>query len=198
MTYAPTHVYSYFFFFFANFKFISVSLIRLVGLLDSYFVDLGTGGKEWLGFPDLWSGQKPWWNWYLTPVVNFDEVRGAKLAKSTLLTSSLVPLGLFRSFKVCPDGKEREWGAESNGKLPHLFTPSKTATLVSKFAGEDLPLDRTAVLGPEFAMKDLPLGRTLWWWLRSTYLEYTLLLLLIYVLGRQHFRSLAPVMSDFW
>ena len=32
------------------------------------------GGKAWLGFPDLWSGQKPWWNWYLTPVVNFVEV----------------------------------------------------------------------------------------------------------------------------
>ena len=35
----------------------------------------------------------------------------------------------------------REWGAvDSNGKLPHLFIPSKTATLVPDFAGEDLPL----------------------------------------------------------
>ena len=41
---------------------------------------------------------------------------------------------------------KREWGAESNGKLPHLFIPSKTATLV-----------------PAFAVKDLPLGRTHWW-----------------------------------
>ena len=39
---------------------------------------------------------------------------------------------------------EREWGVDSNGKLPHLFIPSKTATLV-----------------PEFAVKDLPLGRKL-------------------------------------
>ena len=31
------------------------------------------GGEGWLGYPDLWSGQKPWWNWYLTPVVNFGE-----------------------------------------------------------------------------------------------------------------------------
>ena len=29
---------------------------------------------------------------------------------------------------------EREWGAESNRKLPHLFIPSKTATLVPEFA----------------------------------------------------------------
>ena len=52
----------------------------------------------------------------------------------------------------------REYGAESNGKLPHLFIPSKTATLVPEFAVEDLPLSRTAALVPEFAVKDLPLG----------------------------------------
>ena len=56
---------------------------------------------------------------------------------------------------------KREWGAESNGKLPHLFIPSKTATLVPEFAVEDLPLDRAAVLVPAFSVKDLPLGRTL-------------------------------------
>ena len=54
---------------------------------------------------------------------------------------------------------KREWGAENNGKLPHLFIPSKTATLVPEFAVEDLPLDRTATLVPAFAVKDLPLVR---------------------------------------
>ena len=47
---------------------------------------------------------------------------------------------------------KREWGAESNGKLPHLYILSKTATLVPKFAVEDLPLDRTATLVPAFAV----------------------------------------------
>ena len=56
---------------------------------------------------------------------------------------------------------KREWGAESNWKLPHLFIPGKTATLVPEFAVEDLPLGRTAALVLEFAVKDLPLGRTL-------------------------------------
>ena len=56
---------------------------------------------------------------------------------------------------------KRGWGAESNGKLPHLFIRSKTATVVPKFSVEDLSLGRTAALVPEFAMKDLPLGRTL-------------------------------------
>ena len=42
-----------------------------------------------------------------------------------------------------------EWGAEGNGKLQHLFIPSKTATFVSEFAVEDLSLSRTAVLVPE-------------------------------------------------
>ena len=56
---------------------------------------------------------------------------------------------------------KREWGAESNEKLPHLFIPSKTATYVPEFAIEDLPLGRIAALVPEFAVKDLSLGRSL-------------------------------------
>ena len=56
---------------------------------------------------------------------------------------------------------KEEWDAESNGKLPHLLIPSKTATSVPEFAMEDLRLGRIAALVPEFAAKDLPLGRTL-------------------------------------
>ena len=51
---------------------------------------------------------------------------------------------------------KREWDAESNGKLPHLFIPSKTATLVPEFAVEYLPLGRAAALVPEFAVKTYP------------------------------------------
>ena len=64
-------------------------------------------GEGWLGFPDLLSGLKPWWNIYLTSVVNFGEVRKAQLAKSTLLTSTFVPLGCYQIFNICPDAKER-------------------------------------------------------------------------------------------
>ena len=56
---------------------------------------------------------------------------------------------------------KREWGAESNGKVPHLSIPSKTADWVPEFAVEDLPLSRTAAMVPEYAVKDLPLGRIL-------------------------------------
>ena len=38
---------------------------------------------------------------------------------------------------------KREWGVEINGKLWQLFISSKTVTLVSEFAVEDLPLGRT-------------------------------------------------------
>ena len=55
---------------------------------------------------------------------------------------------------------KREWGTESNWKLPHLFIPSKTATLLPEFAVEDLPLGTTATLVPAFAVKDLILDRT--------------------------------------
>ena len=56
---------------------------------------------------------------------------------------------------------KREWAAETNGKLPHLSIPSKTAARVPEFAVEDLPLSRTAALIPEFAVKYRPLGRIL-------------------------------------
>ena len=56
---------------------------------------------------------------------------------------------------------KRKWGAESNGKLPHIFIPSKAATWIPEFAMEYLPLGRIAALVPEFAVKDLPFGRTL-------------------------------------
>ena len=46
---------------------------------------------------------------------------------------------------------KRKWGAESNGRLPHLFIPSKTATLVPEFAVEDLPLGITESSVPAFA-----------------------------------------------
>ena len=56
---------------------------------------------------------------------------------------------------------KREWDAESNGKLPHLFIPSKTSIMVPEFAVKDLPLERTANFVPAFAVKRLPLGRTI-------------------------------------
>ena len=79
--------------------------------------------------------------------------------------------GIFSEFfKVCSEAKEKEWGAESNRKLLHLFIPSKTATLVPEFAVENLPLGITAVTVPEFAVKDLSLGTTpCWWWLYVGY-----------------------------
>ena len=57
------------------------------------------GGEGWLGLLDFWFGKKSWWNSYLTPVVNFGDVWRAQLAKSTLLTSTIVPLGYFQIFK---------------------------------------------------------------------------------------------------
>ena len=56
---------------------------------------------------------------------------------------------------------KKEWGAENNVKLPHLFIPDKTAALVPESAVEVLALGRTAAFVLEYAVKDLPLGRTL-------------------------------------
>ena len=67
--------------------------------------------------------------------------------------------GIFPDLLRSVQMLKREWGAESNAKLPHLFIPNKTATLVPEFAVEDLPLEWTAIMVPEFAVKDLSLGR---------------------------------------
>ena len=56
---------------------------------------------------------------------------------------------------------KRKWGKENKGKLPHLFIPSKTATLVPEFAVEDLSLDKTVTLVTGFAVKNLSFGGTL-------------------------------------
>ena len=75
--------------------------------------------------------------------MNFGEVRRAQLAKTTLLTSTLVLLGSFQIFLRSVQMLKSEWGAESNGELPHLFIPNKTAILVPELAVEGLPLGRT-------------------------------------------------------
>ena len=100
-----------------------------------------------LGFPDLWSGQKPWWNWYnYNPCAGF---RWSPVGPVSQIHNPHLHVGapriisdLIRPFQML----KRKWGAESNGKLPHLFIHSKSAVLV-----------------PALAVKDLPLGRTLWW-----------------------------------
>ena len=60
--------------------------------------------------------------------------------------------GIFSDLLRSVQMLKREWGAESNEKPPHLFIPSKTATLVPEFAVEDLPLGRAAALVPEFTV----------------------------------------------
>ena len=84
-------------------------------------------------------------------MVKFGEVQRAQLAKSTPHLHAGAPWissDLLRSVQML----KREWGAESNGKLPHLFIPSKTATLVPEFAVEDLPSGRTVALVLELAV----------------------------------------------
>ena len=71
--------------------------------------------------------------------------------------------GIFSYLLRSVQRLKREWGAESNGKLPHLFVPSKTAGLVPEFAVEDLPSTELHHWFLALAVKDLPLGRTLWY-----------------------------------
>ena len=84
--------------------------------------------------------------------------------------------GIFSNLVSSVQMLKREWGAESNGKLPHLSIHNKTAAFISEFTVEDLPLSRNAALIPEFTVKDLPLGRKLWWWYKFTTLKYVILI----------------------
>ena len=102
------------------------------------------GGEVWLGFPDLRSGQNPWWNWYLTSVVNFGEVWARQIHSPNLHAGTP---GIFSDLSTCVQMLKREWGAESNEKLLHLFIPRKTATFVPEFFSERPALEHNCDLG---------------------------------------------------
>ena len=61
--------------------------------------------------------------------------------------------GIFLDLLTSVQMLKRECGVASNGKLPHIFVPSNSSTLVREFELEDLLLGRTAV-------NDLPIDRT--------------------------------------
>ena len=67
--------------------------------------------------------------------MNFGDVRRAQLAKSNLLTSTLVPL---RSFTVCSGAKE-SGARKATGNYRTYSITGKTAASVPEFAVEDLP-----------------------------------------------------------
>ena len=107
----------------------------------------------------IWS--KTWWNWYLTLVVNFGEVQRAVLAKSTLLTSTLVPLGSFQNLLRSVQMLKREWVQKATGSY-------RTYSSLIKHKLRFLSMQWKTCLWAEFQpwclslqVKDLPLGRIL-------------------------------------
>ena len=64
--------------------------------------------------------------------------------------------GIFADLLRSVQMLKREWGAENNGKLPHLFIPSKTSTLVPEFAVEDLLWAELQPLCLSLQLKTLP------------------------------------------
>ena len=93
------------------------------------------------------------------PVANFGKIWRVQLAKSTHHLHVGIP-GIFSDLLRSVQLLKRERGAESNLKVPYLFIPSKTVSLVPELAMEDLPLGRTATLVAAFAVKNLPSGTT--------------------------------------
>ena len=91
-------------------------------------------------------GEKGDWDFRISDLVKnpdgtdiFSEVRRAQLAKSTLPYLYPGASGIFSDLLRSVQMLKREWGAERNGKLPHLFIPDKKSALVPEFAVEDLP-----------------------------------------------------------
>ena len=67
--------------------------------------------------------------------------------------------GIFSDLLRSVQKLNGEWGAERNGKLPHLFILTKTAALITEFAVEDLPLNITAALVPALCSERRALGQ---------------------------------------
>ena len=70
-------------------------------------------------------------------MVNFGEVRRAELAKSTLLTSTLVPPRMFTDLLRSIQSGVRK----ATGSYRTYSIPGKAAALVPVFAVKDLPLN---------------------------------------------------------
>ena len=64
---------------------------------------------------------------------------------------------LLRSVQVL----KREWGVESNGKLPHLIIPSK---MIPEFAVEDLPSIELQPWFLRLQWRTCPWAEVWWWW----------------------------------
>ena len=111
----------------------SVSLIWSKTLMELIFNPCGEllsyWGRSVIGFSVSLIWSKTLMELIFNPC---GEVRRAQLAKSILLSSTLVPLG---SFKVYSDANEKA----GCGKQPYLIIPGKTAALIPKYAVEDLP-----------------------------------------------------------
>ena len=125
-------------------------------------------GEGWLGFPELiWPKTlmellfNPCGEFWWSPEGPVSQIHSSHLHVGAP--------GIFSDLLRSVQMPKRKWGAGNNGKLPHLFIPSKTANLVPEFAVEDLPLGRTTALVPEFAVKDPPLGRTLMMFINSSW-----------------------------
>ena len=97
-----------------------------------------SGGEGWLGFPDLWSGQK-----LMELIFNScgEFLWSPECPVSQILSPQLhvgAP-GIFSDFLRSVQMLKRLWGAESNGSYRTYSNSGKSATLIPEFAMEDLP-----------------------------------------------------------
>ena len=112
-------------------------------------------------------------------------ISGSRIWSKTLMEQIFNPCG---QYQWCPDGPvshsphllakvpgiysdllrsvqmlKREWVAESNWKLPHLFISNKTATLVPEFAVEDLLWAELQPWCLSLQWKTCPCNDDIWW-----------------------------------
>ena len=97
-------------------------------------------------FPDLWIWSRNPMGLIFNPCGEFRWSPDGPVSQIHSPHLQVGAPGIFSDLLGSVQILKREWAAENNGKLPYLFIPSKTATLV-----------------PEFTARDLLLGRTRWW-----------------------------------
>ena len=81
------------------------------------------GGEGLLGFPDLWSDQEPWLELIFYPRGEFQWSPEGPVGQIHSPHLHIGAPGIFSDLLRSLQMLKREWGAESNGKLPHLFNP---------------------------------------------------------------------------
>ena len=145
-------------------QFLNLKCVPRINSWNLFFAHvISKGGEGWLRFPDLWCGKK---TLILLIFNSSGDFRWSPEGPVSHIHSPYFHAdapGIFLDLLRYVHTLKREWSVESNGKLPHLFIPSKIVTWYLSLQWKAY-FGQNCNFGCCVCSERLALGRTLWWW----------------------------------